>query len=444
MSNFATQLKAFKRRVFKDAVADGPSFEGTRGGNKGQKRKRSVDVDNVKVAKAVKKKKKGSKCEDPSVKYLKNPLKAPVCFKAKNFMQDVGFKKTFKIVLGPKTGWRTSCKLSVRGNPPVVGLFAPGSHEIIPLEESAVQHESINKVVRIFAQAIVKLKVPGYDGKNPGGVSYVALNVESSTGKVQLIVVFNSKSPDEYIGKYKKVLAAINKQAPNLLHSAWMHCNPANKHNNAIYSHDRNAWELIQGRDCVEESLTKVKSPKGLVLYFPPFVFRQANLAGFQNIIKEIRKWTPANSKVVELYGGVGTIGLHLTDLARSVDCSDENPNNADCFTKSLSTLPPKLRAKVAPYKPQSAENVIKNGCLDNNDLLVVDPPRKGLDRTVLDAIFSSPRIKRIIYVSCGFKAFRRDCEDLVSNGFKIAHAEGHILFPGADHIETLCIFDKV
>lgn len=51
---------------------------------------------------------------------------------------------------------------------------------------------------------------------------------------------------------------------------------------------------------------------------------------------------------------------------------------------------------------------------------------------------------KRLIYVSCGFKALKLNIERLVGTGqWKIVHAEGHVLFPGSNHLETLVIFDR-
>ena len=46
-----------------------------------------------------------------------------------------------------------------------------------------------------------------------------------------------------------------------------------------------------------------------------------------------------------------------------------------------------------------------------------------------------------LVYVRCGFKAFRRDCDVLVKGGWTLEHAEGHVLFPGSDAIETLAFF---
>ena len=65
--------------------------------------------------------------------------------------------------------------------------------------------------------------------------------------------------------------------------------------------------------------------------------------------------------------------------------------------------------------------------------------------------------VRRLIYVSCGFKSFQRDASFLLGGagggggagaggggGWRLVHAEGHVLFPGSDHLETLAIFDRI
>ena len=91
---------------------------------------------------------------------------------------------------------------------------------------------------------------------------------------------------------------------------------------------------------------------------------------------------------------------------------------------------------------------MVKNKELEGKDICIVDPPRKGMSEEVLAALLSPQGPKRLIYISCGFKAFQRDFATLTSNNsnysYDLIHAEGHILFPGSDHLETVAIFDKV
>jgi len=234
-------------------------------------------------------------------------------------------------------------------------------------------------------------------------------------------------------------------------------------------------------------------------LCFAPNVFRQANLDAFTNIVQRIRDRIysfgkqaqkeqmvdPNNEEAMaatlpnclELYGGVGTIGLHVIDLVSRLISSDENPYNQSCFQKSVKALPDEhLRRKVS-YIPKKATDVVlinpKGGSnssgksrghdryhynasplygneIRNADVCIVDPPRKGLDTPVMDALLhgfeggGGPKL--LIYVSCGFPAFQRDVARLVENDPKeptnrpwtLEHSEGFVLFPGSDALETL------
>jgi tRNA/tmRNA/rRNA uracil-C5-methylase (TrmA/RlmC/RlmD family) len=142
----------------------------------------------------------------------------------------------------------------------------------------------------------------------------------------------------------------------------------------------------------------------------------------------------------VELYGGVGTIGLHVVDLVSSLVSSDENPFNEACFNESALELPKDIAQRVS-YKPMNATDMIQSRALDRADVIIVDPPRKGLDDTVLRTLCTEASPLLLVYVSCGFDAFQRDCNALLNSKWRLDHAEGHLLFPGSDAIETLSIF---
>lgn len=81
----------------------------------------------------------------------------------------------------------------------------------------------------------------------------------------------------------------------------------------------------------------------------------------------------------------------------------------------------------------------------------IVDPPRKGLDPGLLEALCSAaalqqhPGLRRLLYLSCGWPAFQRDCSALLGSGhWRLAHAQAFSFFPATNHIETLAVFDRV
>lgn len=120
-------------------------------------------------------------------------------------------------------------------------------------------------------------------------------------------------------------------------------------------------------------------------------------------------------------------------------------------------------------YTVSDATAALRAGQALGASVLVVDPPRKGLEDEVLDELckpfnpkqpfVESPTllamsdesvnwtndVQRLVYVSCGFDALARDCDRLLSSaaGWTLESATGYVLFPGTNHVETLCIFQR-
>jgi len=308
------------------------------------------------------------------------------------------------------------------------------------------------------------------------------------------------------------------KSEPDLWHSMWCHCNDSPGNN--IFSRNPRAWHRLSGHEFVREPL-----PVGNLgwLYFSPLAFRQGNIDGFDIIANDVARAVPGGSKVCELYAGVGMLGLtslvfhHLNhekyrdqidgyaEPLTWVRCSDENPANPRCFSASVRSLPREItehqetessepttlgdlmkameagdddfqdqmgarRGPKATYMVASAAQALKNGQALGADILIVDPPRRGLEDEVLNELCKpyNPKqpcvessdmltvpeylvnwtndVQTLIYVSCGFDALARDAEKLLASGggWKLESATGYILFPGSNHVETLCIFRRL
>jgi hypothetical protein len=196
-----------------------------------------------------------------------------------------------------------------------------------------------------------------------------------------------------------------------LFHSIFVNNNPSSRHNNAIAGRGADAWRRLHGPDNVLEHLdTDLPVARRPRLHFPPMVFRQANIDAFARIVRAVREWVrdfstthapTATAKAgaawvrcVELYGGVGTIGLNCHDLFASLRCSDENPYNLVCFGKAVASAhltladgnqPPAAAAAAAgadggcvcAYESAGAAAVAARGGLHGSDVVIVDPPRK-------------------------------------------------------------------
>lgn len=259
-------------------------------------------------------------------------------------------------------------------------------------------------------------------------LKYIIMAVERETHKIQLSIVWNTKPTgntdgDEYLQKLVSLLSEVMTIVKDddtevlLFHSIWVNYNPSSRYNNAITCHENDAWSLLFGKSQIKEKLkTDMKHPPKL--RFPPLVFRQANIDAFGNIIQNIRNWVKEfisnglsvnnatiskkqegkytntldkddryldsknhdsifedkrneNISCVELYGGVGTIGLNCLDLFSSLHCSDENPHNKVCFDATLA----KMSSNICPravYESKSASTVASSDGLKGINFIYV------------------------------------------------------------------------
>lgn len=416
--------------------------------------------------------------KDPSLRYVSNPTSTPIVSTARKFFDEMSATIEFSVFNNcPSLGWRTVVKLAVqpissRDGSWKLGLFAPNTHTLVPGSHlSAAHHPAINATIRHILS--FPPPFPAYSpNESNSSVRYLLLSLERSTKRVQVtfvVVPSVSSTIQTERRKLDKFIQQVTSSHTSNWHSFWLHMNHQNPHCNAIVDTDRGSWECIyhhrssnkkEDQVPVCEYLTISDSIlPGIPLYFPPNVFRQANLSGFAHIVQAIRsylkQWLETMSKntstkasgrcLIELYGGVGTIGLHMSDLFDKYICSDSNPNNPACFERSIQSF---SKEGQHEYYPHNAEEMIRY--LTTADVILVDPPRKGLEPAVSRALSNLPssvdcRCHVLVYVSCGFAALQRDIGILLERGrWRIDCAEGHILFPGSDALETLVFFRRV
>ena len=157
--------------------------------------------------------------------------------------------------------------------------------------------------------------------------------------------------------------------------------------------------------------------------------FFQVNLPVFEMALKEIADATKKETKKVDMYSGVGTIGLAigntktLVELDKAnIDMANHNAQNQDIDVVHAST-----------------ENALQY--IESDVALIVDPPRSGLHKDVVERILSvKPPL--ICYLSCNPATQARDVA-LLKDSYKIASFTGYNFFPKTPHIETLVILER-
>ncbi|XP_051114763.1 uncharacterized protein LOC127240246 [Andrographis paniculata] len=390
-------------------------------------------------------------------------------------------------------GWRCRAKLAVRGSSfqPLIGLYEEGTHNIVDIPECKAHHPNINSAVDLLKQGMTELNIEPYDeDMGTGELRYVQMAVTTyntslpaseryKNGKVQVSLVWNSRnenSPDS-----KKLNALANyiwtkggpRREVHLIHSVW--ANFQTSTNNIIFG---NRWRHLLGERDFWEHVG------GIDIYMAPSSFGQANTKAFDSLLQKLQKYVPHGASVIDLYAGAGVIGLSLaaTRKCRSVKCVEVNKEAKPSFEKSISRLPSTSDSNISWYHADTSKEPMS--WLMGSEVVVVDPPRKGLDPSLLTALKSLPFMKiesprrkvkaekrpwilrereasvhnnnemgeddkgvlpqTLIYISCGWGSFKEDCSSLVSSkAWHLDKAHGFNFFPGTQSIEVLAVFKR-
>lgn len=318
------------------------------------------------------------------------------------------FSTEIPIWSGKPSGWRIRAKLAVRqqDGKRAIGLFAPGTHRVIDLIDCKDHHPLINHALSVIREA----NFIAYDEKSSSGdLRYIQLTVSRCMGKVQLVLVANGKN------KCLDLAEELRKKFD--WHSIWI--NVCEGVTNTIFGRE---WIHLSGSKFLEESILEQAT------YFHPACFIQANLDLYEKILLDIKSVVMEEGEITELYAGVGTIAKVIDKPCILIE---SNPYAEESFR--FSDHPPYLQFITA--KSEDCSPYLK-------DILIVDPPRKGLDHQVIDAIQNSD-LSQLIYLSCNPKTLKRDVELLKGQGWALEKLIGYDLFPGTNHLEILAILKK-
>ena len=190
------------------------------------------------------------------------------------------------------------------------------------------------------------------------------------------------------------------------------------------------------GAEAIEDELC------GLRFRISPRSFYQVNRAQAEVLYEKALKAADLHGteRVLDLYCGTGTITLCLARRAKSavgVEVVDAAIRDAQENARRNGIENARFFCADAG---EAAKRLAQEGELP--DVIVVDPPRKGLSADVIDAI-AEMHPSRVVYVSCDPATLGRDVKIFDGFGYKAVRAAAVDMFPGTRHVETVCLLNK-
>ena len=326
-------------------------------------------------------------------------------------------------------GYRNKAQypVAVKNGKPVAGFYQNRTHVVIPVRRCAILPEIFDQVRDVVIRWAGENRISVYDetaGK--GLLRHIYVRKGAVTGQVMVCLVVNGNG----LPRENRLCHALRREIPGLT-SVMLSVNK--KNTNVILGDElRTLW----GQDYMEDTLC------GFTFRLSPHSFYQVNHNQAERLYDKAVELADLHGTetVLDLYCGTGTITLALSRFAGTALGVEVVPQ------------------AIADAKANAARNGVKNAaffCSDAGeaanklraegtkpDVIVVDPPRKGLAPEVIDAIVEmSP--DRIVYVSCDPATLARDVNLLTARGYSLTHAEAFDLFPRTFHVETVVLLRR-
>lgn len=286
-----------------------------------------------------------------------------------------------------------------------LAFFRRGTHGKILIERTSLATPAISEAAIAIRDLLRRKKVSGFDVKT-------ALIRASQNGEViaQLYVKkedFKTLSDDE--------LEALPIAGFELLFS-----NP--KSPASVITKRLQQW----GQKSLSDTIA------GVSFRYATEGFFQINLPVYEQALADIKSWIDPKTPVVDLYSGVGTIGLTVTD--GPVTLVELNPSAVGEMKRNIADLKRTNAEAILAASENALESIVKDATI------IVDPPRAGLHQAVVDRLLEVLP-QRIVYLSCNPVTQARDVA-LLSESYGILAHGGYDFFPHTPHIEHLVVLE--
>lgn len=312
-----------------------------------------------------------------------------------------------------------------RSNKAVLGFFQKGSHDIVDMDGSILQPEIGDKILEIIRKWIDKYQIKPYDRRtNKGSLRHVGIRTNKDNQAMVIMVTATNYLPNskELINMLKEIKGVVS-----------IYHNVNNMKSAPTYGRK---YEKLYGKERLDDYLGNFK------FSISPNSFFQVNRTQAETLYNITMDYLEPNKEdvVFDIYCGIGTISLYIAKEVKKLygieyvkaatDDAIENAklnniNNTEFITGKAEEVFPDLMAK---------------GIKGNK--LVVDPPRKGCEPEVLEAIVKlNP--ERVVYVSCNSTTMARDVKYLLENGYKVRKVQPVDMFPHTAHVESVVLISR-
>ena len=310
---------------------------------------------------------------------------------------------------------------------PCIGFYAGRTHRIVPCPDCKLQPGVLNEIGNALCAFFAQQGIRPYDEQSSKGlVRHIFLRRGAHSGQIMVcLVCTRAKLPHA-----EQLCTALREQFPAI---STILLNVNAKNTNVILGGENH---ILYGPGYIEDTLC------GVPVRLGPLSFYQVNTLAAERlygVASQYAQLTPDDT-LLDLYCGMGTIGLSMADQCRELIGVEIVPEAIESAKANAARMGEAVAAKSRFFctdAGQAATQLAAEGL--HPDIVMLDPPRKGCDEATLSAVVRmAPR--RVVYVSCNPATAARDAAWLEKNGYHAEKVQPVDLFPRTKHVETVVL----
>ena len=314
---------------------------------------------------------------------------------------------------------------------PCIGFYAGRTHRIVPCPDCKLQPGVLNEIGNALCAFFAQQGIRPYDEQSGKGlVRHIFLRRGAHSGQIMVcLVCTRAKLPHA-----EQLCTALREQFPAI---STILLNVNAKNTNVILGGENH---ILYGPGYIEDTLC------GVPVRLGPLSFYQVNTLAAERlygVAAQYAQLTPDDT-LLDLYCGMGTIGLSMADQCRELIGVEIVPEAIESAKANAARMGETVAAKSRFFcadAGQAATQLAAEGL--HPDIVMLDPPRKGCDEATLSAVVRmAPR--RVVYVSCNPATAARDAAWLEKNGYHAEKVQPVDLFPRTKHVEAVLLLTKL
>ena len=306
------------------------------------------------------------------------------------------------------------------------GFFAPRSHRLIPIDGCFIEQEPLYNVASAVHCWAEENEIQPYDEETGSGTIRHVVSRITTSGDIMAVIVTKGKPK-----KLNKLVDMLKERCEGIKSII---LNRNDEDTNVIFGR---SYETLWGEDTLTENLC------GFEFSVSAASFLQVNPVQTECLYAQVEAFLPEKDgfEAIDVYCGTGTISMILSKRAKHVTGIENIKPAVEDAARNAERNGAGNADFICADAAEALPELIEKGT--RPDVIVIDPPRKGCDKAVLNAITGSA-VQRVIYVSCDPATLARDVRILVDGGYSIQKVQPIDMFPQTAHVETVCLLSKL